>query len=516
MHIFWHVGTLLYPFLLALYPILFLYTNNSGQFHPNVLTGPMALSLGLTLVLCTIARLVTRDARRASMIAAAGLTTFFAYGHVFSAVYVASAHAMVPTTLDGNLAAYEWRLQWVLCTAMFFFTALAIRSIAKLRDEPLTALTRALTVGALTLMTIIGAEAIAGATSDLVPSQHTKRKVTPTADPTKPDIYQIVLDGYARQDILAQHFGFDNARFLGALEDDGFQVLGQARANFYWTPLSLASMLNLRYVDYLADSLGRETTDIRVPFEMLRDSEVSRFLKSRGYSTVHLGSTWAGTMENPTADVEIQCATGWFQNDFYRALAESSLFRVFRSRITIDLATCHLAQLEALERTATLPGPKYVFAHFIPPHHPYLFDRHGTILTSATVVDQFQYQNYLWSRRDLYTDQLHYMNDRVQHVVRSIISQSRRPALIILHSDHGPQLIDNKGAKQADDQSARFGVFLAIRTPDESKGLPSDLNLVNVYRLLLNRYFNEDLPLLPPSQFYSPFSKPYAFERVAW
>ena len=38
------------------------------------------------------------------------------------------------------------------------------------------------------------------------------------------------------------------------------------------------------------------------------------------------------------------------------------------------------------------PGRKFVFAHFLLPHHPYLFDRHGHVLSDASIGNEFNFQ----------------------------------------------------------------------------------------------------------------------------
>ena len=66
-----------------------------------------------------------------------------------------------------------------------------------------------------------------------------------------PDIYFIVLDGYARADVLAKYYGFDNGPFLEGLRQRGFQVSDASRSNYNWTFLSLGSSLNLDYIQAL-------------------------------------------------------------------------------------------------------------------------------------------------------------------------------------------------------------------------------------------------------------------------
>lgn len=62
-----------------------------------------------------------------------------------------------------------------------------------------------------------------------------------------PNIYWIVLDGYPRQDVLREGFGFDNSDFIQLLTSFGFTVLDQSRSNFPATVNSISSTLNMDY-----------------------------------------------------------------------------------------------------------------------------------------------------------------------------------------------------------------------------------------------------------------------------
>jgi hypothetical protein len=510
------VVNLIYPFVFAIYPILHLYTSNPGEATPHHLVWPITLSLGLTFVFWSGAWVAMRDSRKASLSASSGIIVFFAYGYVFPTVQRFALPLLGSPTPQTHFANHERTLQWVVAIIAVGAVCLAVRRIARLGDDGLNGGSAALSVAAGVLVAFVAVPTL----FDVRPRSsgtRTDALVTATIRPRAdlPDFYHIVLDGYGRRDVLARHFDLDNGSFLEALEREGFAVATQSRANYYWTFLSLASMLNMRHVTDLREQLGQDASDPTVPFRMLRDSDVARFLKGQGYTTVHLASTWAGTMENSYADVQIPCAPGWFQNNFYRAVAESSFVRVFQSRVTNDIATCHLLQMEALAQTATRPSPKFVFAHFVPPHHPYVFDRHGNVLVSATIADAPVANKLLWARRDLYRDQLSYMNTRVLQVVRTIIARGRRPAVIVVHSDHGPQLVDASGTSLPEDHWARFSNLIAIRAPDSPASVPDDMELVNVYRLLLNKYFSVDLPMVSGAQYYSSSDRPYAFQRVS-
>ena len=72
----------------------------------------------------------------------------------------------------------------------------------------------------------------------------------------RPDIYYLILDGYARSDVMNDLFHFDNSPFLDRLELMGFFVAHGSTANYCQTPLSLSSSLNFEYLDDLGKEFG--------------------------------------------------------------------------------------------------------------------------------------------------------------------------------------------------------------------------------------------------------------------
>jgi hypothetical protein len=64
-----------------------------------------------------------------------------------------------------------------------------------------------------------------------------------------PDIYYIILDGYARSDAMRRLFDYDNSPFLESLERKGFYVARRSTANYCQTPLSPSSYLNMSYLN---------------------------------------------------------------------------------------------------------------------------------------------------------------------------------------------------------------------------------------------------------------------------
>jgi hypothetical protein len=328
------------------------------------------------------------------------------------------------------------------------------------------------------------------------------------------DIYFIVLDGYARQDVLDKYYGFDNGDFLRQLQARGLQVSTQGSSNYAWTFLSLVSTLNMRYVtDLFQGRLGPESLDRSIVYDAIRDNDVARFLRQKGYEIVHLRSTWGATSVNPYADREIRCESSVYNNEFVRAVAESSWLGAFHTKAGVDLARCNLANFRALQSIPPSGKPKFVFAHFVLPHHPYLFDKDGRILRNAVVSNQFEFQKQLWEDRDSYRDQLQFVNSKILETVDALLAQPGPRPIIVIESDHGPGLA--KGMSEVSHYAVRFANFGAYYLPDAPADLmPSSGSAVNQFRRILSHYFDADLPPLPDRHFASPNSAPYAFREM--
>ena len=99
----------------------------------------------------------------------------------------------------------------------------------------------------------------------------------------RPDIYYIILDGYARSDVMQELFNFDNSAFLERLRHKGFFVARGSTANYCQTPLSLSSSLNLDYLDDLVKGLGSDQTALH---ELIARNRLAETLRPLGYSFV--------------------------------------------------------------------------------------------------------------------------------------------------------------------------------------------------------------------------------------
>jgi hypothetical protein len=490
-----------HPFLLVGYFFAFLYGNNLGRITVATLSLPFALALGIVAALYFVLFRAARDIHRAALVTSVLVILFFTYGQAYGLLYV---RAPTVTPLMLHLILTELFLALLLLAHIWF---------RRLKDLTQATFGAHVMGGLLVLMALTPILASAAQTGKDRPSPERSAVAlgADTAPHKAPDVFLIVLDGYGRQDILKERYGFANEAMVDSLNALGFQVSQHSRSNYAWTHLSLASLLNMRYLDDLA--LRRHDGEISTAStaHLIRENEVVRFFRSRGYRYIHFNSTWGATHTNPFADDEVRCSGTLFEAEAYRAIIESSWLRVLDFAVASDLAKCHLSQFEQLAEAATRQSPKFVFAHFIPPHHPYLFDREGRVLRRATIANQMQFQENLWADRDGYLEQLRFVNDRVLHVVGRILAESEEAPIIVLLSDHGPQL---PGTDRYTFLNARFANFSAFHLPgniDNAGGIPDDITAVNVFRTVLTQHFGLKLPMLDDRQFYSTYEKPYRF-----
>jgi hypothetical protein len=499
----------------AVYPLLHLAVTNPGQADPAW----VALSC---VVAATAAASLVAAMRLSMQLPAAGASAawiillFFAYGPI-NEWWI----ELLITGIERSLPGIGWFASSAQLLHSLVWLSLAWGGLVLLRRNAARIgprLTGSLNVASGLLIAFMVTQGAWNATRDGAAAGSTPATASTgagTATPAdRPDIYIIVLDGYARADVLQQYYGYDNTPFLSGLRERGFQVSDASQSNYAWTFLALSSMLNFDYVQpLLGDRLTGEGVDRSAVYGLLRDNAAARFLKSRGYQTVQLQSTWGGTGKNEEVDQFIPCHAGVFANEYLRAVADASWLRVLASKASMDIANCHLKNFESLGALASRPGPKFVFAHFLPPHHPYLFDRDGNIQRQARISDQFEFQKRLWEDRAGYLDQLLFMNRRISEVIDRILADTPKPPVILLVSDHGPNI--REGLRKREQRRIRLANLTAAYLPNAPDGtLPADATPVNHLRRVFNVYFDAGLPLRRDRRFASSFEKPFELIEV--
>lgn len=509
-----------YPFIVAIYPLWFLYMTNLGQVRAIDVVTTSLVTIAIVAALMWIAARLVKSWNIGALVVTALIVTFYAYGPIHDIYARLEGLTLAPlaTWLANALVKHT-----VLTPLMLALCALVVALIVTRASRVSTQLTGAcnFAAGALAVI-LVGKLGFAIAQQDDIVAK-SDVDVATLGDKVSvlgynPDIYYIIVDGYARADVLREYYGFDNSEFLDGLEKRGFSVNDSSRTNYYWTFLSLASSLNFDYLQDIASPVFENPVLMagRNGYEpigrLAQDNRAARFLRARGYKFVHVRSSAHPTITNPYADEEVSCDSSLFEEEFFRTLTEISWLKAIGGMATTDLAACHLERLQAVGDQAKEPGPKFVFAHFLPPHHPYLFDRHGNVLKHVTLSNQFDFQARLWEDKQGYLEQVQYTNRSVTELIDRILAESEKPPIIIVQSDHGPNLVG--GLSGAEARALRFANFGAYLLPGAKDLMPRDTAPVNQFRYIFNHYFNAGLPILPHRNFYSIYAAPLQMLEV--
>ncbi len=481
----------LHPLLAAAYPVVFLFaTNVADQVTLGPLWLPLLISVGAAAAVLVLLGLLTRNWLASGLVTTVLVVAFFGYGHAWNAV---------SDRLDSQLPLL---VAWAGLAAVGLYFASGAKRRARAATKVLNVVTAILLVlnvwGLSTTMVALGA---AGPTGDVSPID-----LAPPDPDDLPDVYYIIVDRYAGLAALAETYGFDNDPFMTELEGRGFSVARHAHANYIKTPLSVVSSLDLEYLD--ADLLKAEATDggDRGPIQVRLSQHlvVPTALKELGYAYVHVGNWWAPTQTNVDADRTFRYEG---QDEFSNALLQTTVLRgLSNPHVAPDdpwdwdtMRDNNLYALDVLDEVPSLPGPKYVFAHLVTTHPPYVHNIDGSMTGRDVVAERGEAESYV--------RQLQYANARLLGIVDRIVA-SDPDAVIMLQADEGPF----PERYDADDWSFRwaeatpeeleqkFGILYAMRVPGadlQAEGFHDSLTPVNAFRIIFNARFGTDFDLLP-------------------
>jgi len=508
-----------HPFLFAAFPIFFLLANNMDQFLVGVSLGPLLAMSGLVLLCWLLLGFVLRSWAKAGLIISLFLLLFFSYEDFYYEIrdYAVAAGVSRIGTRKSLVAA--WVILFVAGAYWLVRTRRDLRNLTNVAN-----VISACAVG-ISLVNVgvyelrAGSDSSGGALASVIADHKDLDQST-----LLPDIYYIILDGYASSSIVEQVYDYDNAPFLDHLTSMGFHVAGDSRANYCQTAFSLASSLNMQYLDSLADRVGPDHQRLTPLLSLVHNNELFAFLKEHGYVTVVFATGWSIT---DIRGADVYMSPRWTPDEFQTAVLDMTLlpfvmdqmggvdeYDLHRERIlyTFD----HLADFTQEE------APVFVFAHIMIPHPPFVFGPDGEEINPDYPYSLHDASSLIRKRGltrdeyvDGYRDQLMFANSKVQSALEAIISRSVEPPVIILQSDHGPGSLLNKEDLRSTYLKERMSILNAYYLPDSGDAqLYEEITPVNTFRVVLNSYFGTDLGLLGDESYFSTWSHPYAFINV--
>ena len=486
------VGRPIHHVLIAAWPVLFLVANNLAEVDPREGIVPAFVAVGSALLLFALLRLARVPSRRAALVVTVMSLIVLTYGHV--------AGAMVPDASDLALPA-AWVAVGIGVNVGILLIPGDVRGVTVLLNAISVVL---VTVSLVPILSHLGTESTVYAGGQWLAAPSPAPGAERAGGGAPRDIYYLVVEDYGGPRALAQYLDLADSGIYDWLAQEGFTVLEDTRSNYGRTPLSLASSLNMTYLDEIAAEMGPDESSHGAVVRMVEDAEVVRFLKDRGYSYVLLGSQYYVTDTSPQADVNPTFAEA---SDFVTMLTSLTILPPIADRLGFEDELSDrrrnydaaIWDLETFPQLADLPGPKFVFFHLYLPHAPWVVDANGGYVTDEDDSRR--------PEREQQATQWDFVSREMRRLIEGLLEEPEETApIIILTTDEGPNPSDmpmsgpNIAWSEATDEQLdqKFTIFAAYRLPGvDQTCLYPGMSSVNTFRVVFDLYFDANLPVLP-------------------
>ena len=317
----------------------------------------------------------------------------------------------------------------------------------------------------------------------------------------RPDIYFILADEYAGNTELKDLFQFNDSIFLHQLDTLKFQTVAESSSNYNYTPFSVASILNMNYLDLKGKN--RAMPDLTYCYEAIRDNKLLQFLRSDkykfyNYSVFDFEGQPARIKESFLPAKTRLITSQTFVSRFNKEI-RFNLVSKWKSKSNLKILTYanrnnneniyNLTWKLAEQKTTT---PKFVYAHLMMPHYPYYFDKNGKEQPFETLLEVNQVN------KEAYIEYLQYANKKLIELVSHILQSSSKPPIIVLMGDHGFRHFKKPVAYKY-----YFLNLTSVYLPSNNyTGFRDSLTGVNLFRTLLNTELGQRLPYLKDSSSY--------------
>ena len=484
--------------LISIYPILMLIGVNVDEVILQDAIYPIIISIIFSLAIYWFLFKLTNNKYKASLITLSFILFFYYYGLVFYG-HISGIHW-------GEITVGRHRFFFPLWVLLFLSSVFLIIKLKKTLKRTIAFINYlSIFLVLITIIPIFFTFLIGGS------GQKINNNVLITegvrAD-NMPNIYYIVLDGYASFDILKNMYNFDNSNFKKNLESQGFFVADKSTANHSFTYLSLSSTLNMMYMDWLGEDNKKNKTKLRNLGSYIGNNEVTKLLKSRGYKYITFDSGWYSTGGNNSsvADLNVPCAP---VSEFERILLRTTILDPFFLYEGVrDTILCHFETIGNVAKS----NSNFIFAHIVAPHPPFVFDRDGGNVGMNSSLNP-------WSDKNAFVEQTKFVNKKVLEMITSIKENSKIDPIIIIQSDHGPA---SSGTEEMLNPSntllkERMRILNAYYTPETiTKKLYKEITPVNSFRIILSDLLKINLPLLKDINWFTPIGQPVlVFDNVS-
>jgi hypothetical protein len=504
--------------LFTTYPIFALYAHNVDQLLLKQLFLPVIFSLAMSTILFGFLAIILKDKLKASLATVVLLIIFWNYGLLYIGF--------------SNIAAVQhWHL---IPLSLVIYLHLVYFIKRNKQQKALVNLNTILFWPILFLISINGIIIISAefkkVNTSIKENKTSHQAPEVIAGKYHPDIYLIILDECASLQTIKEEWGYDNSAFADFLRDKGFFVAENSESRYNQTAWCITSLLNLDYVTGPVDkstvmnfNTGPEVIsgngkdkfsnnlDFNEVMQKLNNNYLTNYLKEQGYKLIvlegisHIQSSFK--IKNidisfSYQDLKKADRSRYLLDAFYLELINKTMIKPFdmffqiNQTFNINYTGAQYIISYLKTKVYQIESPKFIYAHIMSPHGPYVFDRKGDYVGPITADGQrvggvIPAKNTV---NEAYLEQYIHICNEIKSIVNNHIQQ-RSPAdpIMIIQSDHGPRPYD----VYLKNRMNSFKVFNAVYFPDgDYRNLYDSIAPVNTMRVLLNKYFGKNYLML--------------------
>lgn len=506
---------ILHPFLLIIYPIIIKFIVIGLEVEFEQLIRPLVIALLISSILLIILYRLLHDWDRAGILSTLLIIFFFYFGIAFNGLHdkvFSQSKLFQPysfiyfwTAIFGVLVYIIWkaRLQykkiftlWLNITALIVLAQLIPFTYFKIQEYYRFPF------------------------AEWQPTSHFQTPIIEISD--LPDIFYFILDGYGREDTLSEIFNYSNQEFIMELQDRGFYVTEQSNANFVQTALSIASSLNMDYLDDLHE-FSEDSKNRLILKSMISDSQIREILNLYNYELITFNTGYNLTkIENADIYYDKYLRLNYIEEV---TLSNSVLLLLDNySKNILPLATHETHRnrirfaLDQIQEIPKIDGPTFTIAHLMIPHPPFVFDKTGSPVSPDWSYSIHDANLFPGTRSDYisgYINKIEYINSRLLPLIDTLINDSDSPPIIIIQGDHGSRMLLEWESDEGNCFREAGSIFNAYFLPGNNySSLYPTISPVNSFRMVLNEYFSQNLPYLEDKTYFSNFSQPFNFQDV--
>lgn len=503
---------ILHPFLFAIFPVIFTYSNNTDTMSLNDIVLPLSLVIITSLFFWFVIRVGLKNGIKAGMIVSLVLVVFFSYGHFYNLI------------VDSKIGDLEIGRHRFLIIPFIFSVIIGIWYFIKTTKilNNATSITNVVSIAiiAVILLNVIifnNENFFSSFEEKLVLQDH----ITPFV-PTKlekfPDVYYIILDEYPGINSLKNDLGYDNQNFVDFLTNKGFYVYPQSYSNYPVSISSIPATMDMMYLNYIPEKLESDSEIYSAIKDKYLNNKVMQNFKSLGYKIINFNTFALVNEKFENIDLGLCDRQIYIGNVLLDTTLRTSIIGYFVERWSEDkmreTVLCTFDELPKIKEK--FEEPVFVYAHILLPHPPYIFGPNGESITPGKpyLLAGQPEGTRTWDSKEAFLDQVKFATKETEEIVNKLTVKEDKP-IIIIQSDHGSGFDVNWKNPNGKMINQRLSNFDALYLPEKNDDVPKDsITTVNTFRIIFNLYFGANYELLPDKMYWVHREEYYRYQNV--